>query len=169
MPQRLFRVVPYVAALVTLAFSVACRDPIEAGIAGACPQTYEFGNTGCFEVRGTVVGTAGQALAGIFVGPRPITTRAGFNSYFATTDAAGRFNVRLARMFGRPPLDGTPDTLSVYVVAVDPRTAGVGIPATVRDSALVVVTVAPVGAVPTPNEVRLTLAVPPASVVGRAR
>ena len=147
-------------ALVYASGAVACHDPTDARLDGACRQTYEFGNSGCFEVRGEVVGTSGQPLRDILVGPRPASSRAEFNADYAATDAMGRYRVRLSRMAGSPPASGLPDTLSVYIVAADPRSAGVGIPARVRDSVLAVVTVAPVGAVPTPSEVRITLAIP---------
>lgn len=127
---------------------------------GACRQTFEFGNTGCAEVRGRVVGAAGQTLAGISVVPWPVSTQAAFATDYAMTDGAGQFRVRMSRMIGRPPEGGAPDTLSVWIVAADPRSAGVGVPANVRDSVLTVVTVAAVGTVPTSAEVHITLAVP---------
>ena len=149
------------ACLAVACLVVACREPTDAARAdGACRQTYEFNNSGCFEVRGQVVGAGGQGIAGIYVGPRPVSTRGGFNTAYTTTDAAGQFRIRLSRMFGSAPAAGQPDTLSVHVVAFDPRSAGVGIPARVRDSVLTIVTVAPVGATPTPVDVRIVLTAP---------
>lgn len=143
--------------------AVACRIPVAADGGAdprACQQTYEFGNTGCLEVQGQVVSASGLPLAGMSVGPRPLPGPAVFNSDYATTDAAGQFRIRLSRISGAPPPKGTPDTLSVYVVAADPRSADVGIPARVRDSVLTVVTIAPVGTIPTPAVVRVPLPVP---------
>lgn len=151
------RVVP--SALIGLL--AGCHNPTENGDPRACEQTYEFGNTGCFEVSGQVVGLRGQALGGILVGPRPLAgPSASFNSAYRTTDSTGRFRVRLSRMVGTPPANAAPDTLSVYVVGLDPRSAGLGVPPTARDSVLTVVTVAPVGAVPNSAEVRIILPVP---------
>ena len=148
---------------------MACHSPRSQTAAVlpdiACPQTSEFGNTGCFEVRGQVIGAAGQPLAGIFVGPKPapsphpVPVPAMFNTVNVPTDSAGQFRVRLMRMFGDAPAGGEPDTLSVYVVAVDRSSGGLGVPPRIRDSALVLVRLAPAGAVPTPVKVRITLPV----------
>jgi len=127
--------------------------------ARSCPQTYEFGNTGCLEITGQVVGLRGQPLAGITVRPGYLPERGGFNIVSATTDGAGAFAFRGSRMTGLPPAAG-PDTLSLWVVGADPASAGVNIPARVRDSVLVQATVSPVGSVPTPATVRLTLQAP---------
>jgi hypothetical protein len=148
------------ALLASAGIAAACREPAAAGDPRACQQTAEFGNTGCFEVAGQVVGTAGLALAGVVVGPRYLPGRDGFNTAYVTTDTAGHFRLRLIRVGGRPVGLAGPDTLSVFVEAADPRSADVGIPARVRDSILAVVTVAPVGAVPVPAVVRITLPVP---------
>jgi hypothetical protein len=95
------------------------------------------------------------------VDPRPVPRPyVGFTSPYEKTDVTGRFRIRLARMLGEPPASAAPDTISVYVVAADPRSAGVGVPSTIRDSVLCVVTVAPVGTIPTATEVRIVLPVP---------
>jgi hypothetical protein len=143
-----------------IGFLGACRPPTRVDDHGVCRQTYEFSNTGCFEVEGAVVGTAGQPLTGIAVGPRYLHDDALFNTQYVTTDDAGQFRFRASRMLGSPPSEPRPDTVSVYVIAADPRSAGLNVTATVRDSVLVVVTVAPVGTVPTPAVVRITLPVP---------
>jgi hypothetical protein len=155
------------AAAVTLATLAACRPPLGepdgARPSRACPQTYEFGNSGCVEITGQVVGLRGQPLAGISVGPRYV--RAGeeqgqlFSTTYASTDADGAFRFRVSRMVGRPTVVG-PDTVSLWVAGADPATAGVDVPARVRDSVLVLATVSPVGAVPEPAVVRLTLPAP---------
>jgi hypothetical protein len=138
-----------------------CHNPAENGDPRACQQSFEFGNTGCFEVSGQVVGLRGQALGGISVGPQPVPgPNASFNSAYQTTDSTGRFQIRLSRMAGGPPANGAPDTISVYVVAVDLRSTGPGVPATIVDSVLTSVTLAPVGTVPSAAEVRIILPVP---------
>jgi hypothetical protein len=140
--------------------SASCRNAANADGSRACQQTYEFGNTGCFELAGRVVGLRGQALAGMSVGPRPVSGPHLFNADYRTTDEAGHFRIRLSRMVGSPPASPARDTLSVYVVAADPRSAGLGTPATIRDSVLTLVTVAPIGTLPEPAEVRIVLPVP---------
>lgn len=150
------------ACLLALIILMAgCQNAAENGDPRACQQTYEFGNTGCFEIVGQVVGARGQALSGISVGARsevgPSTL---FTSNYQMTDAMGQFRIRLSRMLGHPPLDARPDTLSVFVVAADPRSASVGVPASVVDSVLTLVTVAPVGAIPVTAEIRIILPVP---------
>lgn len=154
MQQLLFSCPKRRAVLTVVAGVVAgCHNAVEARPNDPCRETYEFGNTGCFEVRGQVVDRTGEALAGISVGPRPRSTSTGFNTHYVLTDSAGRFRVRLARVAA--PAPGAPDTLTVYMIAVDPRS-----PMTRRDSVLATVTVARVGAVPTPAEVRITLGAP---------
>ena len=147
-------------AILLTGFTSACLGPTDDGDDGTCRQSYEFGNTGCVEVRGQVVSTTGQALAYIIVTPRAASKNTELDGGHATSDADGRFRVRLSRMTGEPPAGGMPDTVSVYVVATDPESAGINIPARVRDSVLTVVSVAPVGRVPTPAEVRIVLPAP---------
>ena len=124
-----------------------------------CQQTYEFGNYGCADITGQVLGSAGQPLPGISVGPIFLPGREEFNSPFANTDADGRFRLRLHR-FGAPPPTGNSDTVSLYIRAIDPRSAGLNSPARVRDSVLVQLTVAPVGAIAPITEVVLRLSTP---------
>lgn len=146
------------AALVSLA--AGCYSPVESDDPRACQQTSEFGNTGCFEVEGQVVGLRGQSLGGILISSRAVVVHEQFSSGSQSTDAKGRFTIRLMRMFGKPPANSAPDTLSVYVHAVDPRSAGAGVPATVRDSVLTFVTMAPIGALPQTATVQIVLPVP---------
>lgn len=137
-----------------------CRTPTDSG-SRACEQTYEFGNTGCFEVAGQVVGSAGQALRAIAVSLRsPTGPSSDFNSNYQMTDSAGQFRIRLSRMAGNPPAGGAPDTASVYVIAADLSTAGLYMPASIQDSVLALVTLAPVGTIPEPVVVRITLGKP---------
>jgi hypothetical protein len=147
-----------------LALAAGCLHSTQGDDRGdprACRQTYEFGNTGCADVAGEVVGLRGQPLATISVGPGNSERSDGLNTTYADTDVEGLFALRLTRFGPKPPWAAIgPDTVSLYVRAADPRTAGVGIPARVRDSVLVRLTVAPVGAVPEPSTVRIVLDVP---------
>jgi hypothetical protein len=89
-----------------------------------------------------------------------VRTLGDFSTGAATlTDTTGPFRLRAFRLIGRPPAAGS-DTASAYVIAADPRTAGLNIPATVRDSILVLMTLTPVGSIPAPARVRITLPVP---------
>ena len=119
-----------------------------------CEQTYEFGNYGCTDITGQVLGSAGQPLSGIGVSPRYFPGRYDFNSPALKTDADGRFWLRLHR-FATPPVEG-PDTVSLYVRALDFRSPD----ASVRDSVLIQVMVAPVGSVAPVTHVVLRLPTP---------
>lgn len=136
----------------------ACGSSLVDPDSGPCSRTYEFGNTGCAEIEGTVLGSSDQVLPGIIVGPGPPAS-GGFNTTYVTTDSDGRFRFRITRFAGGPPADG-PDTTSLFVHAADPRSAGVNIPATVRDSVLAHVTIAPVGTAPEPTTVTIRLPTP---------
>jgi len=134
--------------------ATACDNP--TGVEGECQQTGEFGNTGCIEVQGVVLSDTGAPLQGVSVGPRFFQGGASFNTVYAQSDREGNFRFRVSRFSGQPPLAG-PDTVSLYVHAADPGSAVNGSPATVRDSVLVIATVAPVGRAPTPTFVTITL------------
>lgn len=124
-----------------------------------CAQTYEFGNYGCTDIAGQVLGSAGQPLGGIYVGARYLPDRDGFNSPYVRTDVDGLFRLRLTRFSGPPPA-GEPDTVSLYIQASDPTSSGINRPATIQDSVLVHVTIAPVGAVAPLTHVVLRLPKP---------
>jgi hypothetical protein len=135
----------------------ACGSPTGDDLSpGACPQTYEFGNTGCAEVQALVVSTAGQPLEGRQVGLISKNRDLGILGEIGSTNARGEFRGRMTRMFGRPPVDGSPDTVTVVVIASDPWSA----PPRIVDSAMVLVTMAPVGAVPSPVQARVVLPIP---------
>jgi hypothetical protein len=146
-------------AMLTCIAAFACADPIGPDDSQACRQTFEFGNTGCFEVGGQVVGSAGQPLSGIVVGPSYLPGRDLFNTVYSTTDENGSFLFRVSR-YEVPAVTLDPDTVSVYIRAADPRSAGPDSPASVRDSILTVVTIAPVDSIPVTQSVRITLPVP---------
>jgi hypothetical protein len=155
--QSPHRILISTAALSALALAGGCRNPVDPRV---CPQTYEFGNTGCYQVAGQVVGLQGQILTGTYVRARPVSNTGGFGSDSRQTDAAGRFQVRAMRVRGRPPADGSPDTLSVWVIASDVHYDVIGNPVYIRDSVFTTITVAPVGAAPLTTEVLITLPEP---------
>jgi hypothetical protein len=148
------RLVRFVAGVVLLS-PIACASPFDPNT-GACRQTGEFGNTGCIEIRGIVIDQNGAPQTGISVGPRFLPGRDVFNTVYVTTGLDGHFKFRVSRHSGGPPMSG-PDTTSLFVHAADPQSAGVGMPATVRDSVLGQATIAPVGRVPEPLEVTIQL------------
>ena len=141
----------------SVAVLAACGSPTGDDLSsGACRQTYEFGNTGCAEVQAIVVSAAGQPLEGQQVNLVSKNRDLGILGEIGSTNARGEFRGRMTRMFGRPPADGFPDTVTVVVIAWDPWSA----PPRIADSALVLVTMAPVGAVPSPVQARVVLPVP---------
>jgi hypothetical protein len=153
----LSRYLSFLLGLTALAACSSSLSDVEPTVAGACVQSYEFGNYGCAEIVGTVVNEQQQPLPGISVGPVHLPDRGAFNTVYSDSDGNGRFKFRIMR-FTAP--ETSPDTVSLYVRAADPRSAGVNIPARVRDSVLVNVTLAPVGRVPTPAVVVITLNTP---------
>ena len=135
----------------------ACSNPFaQDDESDACPQTYEFGNLGCAEVRGQVLGSEDAPLSGVSVGPiYPEELAGSYDTYFVFTDESGRFSFRIHRYArGGPPI--TPDTFSIYVrAAVRPR--AVNVPGPAIDSVLTVLTLAPVGETPEPTTVEIRL------------
>lgn len=162
MPQCLHGRRKRLAALLPLILVMAaCQSATENGDSRTCQQTFEFGNTGCFEVAGQVVGARGQVLPGISVGLRPVVgPNVVFSSTYQMTDTMGQFRIRLSRMLGGPPPDARPDTLSVFVFALNRGSGGGGVPVGVVDSVLTLVTVAPVGVVPVAAAARIVLPMP---------
>ena len=137
----------------------ACEStPVEADLR-LCDQTYEFGNYGCTDISGQVVGSGGQPLPDILVYPHELPDQDHFDSPSDRTDANGRFGLRLHRMYSPPPM-GEPDKVSLYVLAVDLRSADASGRPRVMDSVLVQVTVAPVGAMAPHTAVELRLSAP---------
>lgn len=146
-------------SLVACASLFACSSAVEPDNVGACKQSYEFGNTGCLDIKGRVVGLSDQPLHGIDVVPRYPPGPLIFAHNRATTDAAGAFTLRLWRMSSQSPTVG-PDTLSLWVRGVDTRAVELGSPPRVLDSVLVHATISPIGTVPTPTTVTLTILAP---------
>lgn len=148
----------YLLAFPAFVAFAACSSPVaQNDETGACAQTGEFANNGCAEIIGIVRGTQQQPLAGIVVGPVYLPGRGVFNTSYDETDSDGRFEFRVYRF--SPPQTSL-DTVSMYVRAADPQSAGVGVPARLRDSVLVTVAVTPVGRVPDPTTVAISLRTP---------
>jgi hypothetical protein len=144
--------------VVVIGVLAACQAPLEIQAPPVCPGSVEFGFTGCFEISGEVVDATGQPLGGISVGVHPVSDPgAQFSTAYQFTDVTGTLLIREARFLGRPSANGSPDTVTVYVVAADPRSAGVSASASIQDSVLTVVTVAPPGDIPTTSAVRIIL------------
>jgi hypothetical protein len=137
-----------------VALLLGCRDVAEPPDSRACPQTYEFGNTGCTVIAGDVRGARNQPLAGISVGPRPSADGGQFNTPYVSTNDNGRFQLRLTR-FASAVSEGA----SVWIRATVVPTPEERI-ATIFDSVLVRVRIAPVGQVPDTADVTIVLPVP---------
>jgi hypothetical protein len=142
----------------TLALAVAllcgCRGPTDLRDSPACPQTYAFGNYGCAAIEGSVLGARSQPLVAISVGPRPSADGGQFNTPYVSTDANGRFQLRLTR-YER----ALSESASVWIRATVIPTVAERV-ATTFDSVLVRVSVAPVGQVPDTARVVIVLRVP---------
>jgi hypothetical protein len=132
-----------------------CGGPTAPSL--ACGQTHEFGNLGCAEVDGRVVDQQQRPLAGVSVGPHYVALgHRAFTGIYVTSDSAGQFSFRVSEMVRDQSMAG-PDTVTAYVVAEsDPRQQR----PLALDSTLVVLRVTPVGMIPTPTAVTITLAAP---------
>ena len=119
-----------------------------------CPQTHEFGNYGCAAVEGGILGARSQPLAGISVGPGVSADGGQFNTPYVMTDSNGRFQLRLTR-YAR----GTSESASVWIRAIVIPAPAERV-ATIVDSALVRLRVAPVGQVPDTAHAAIVLPVP---------
>lgn len=147
--------------LIGLFATVSCDSATAVEEFGACRQTHEFGNYGCAEVSGRVLGSQGQPLIGVSVGPRYLAEVGPplYDAMYVETDAQGRFRFRVTRYAPRKLLV-VPDTFSLYVSAAVRPNPGTGAPSSVVDSVLVQVELAPIGAVPRPAEVEIRLSHP---------
>jgi hypothetical protein len=151
---------PIRALLAAATLAAACHGGVAEEDPDVCPGGGEFANAGCFAVEAEVLGVSGQPLEGIAVAARPLPGRGSYGIGWGKSDALGHVRVRTVRLDRGPLGPPTPDTVSVWVIASDPQAQPpAGLP-WLRDSALAVVTVAPVGAVPEPAVVRLRLPLP---------
>lgn len=134
--------------------AVACNPVGPRTDPRLCPQTYEFGNSGCVRVEGRVLGARGQPLQGVYVTLRPRAPDEGFfNSPVASTDAQGRFRLEAHRMVSPRELP-TPDTITMWLAGARPMNP------VVADSVQVLLNVAPVGQPAIAVAQDLTLPVP---------
>ena len=165
------RLTQCVKALALLAILSACENPFGSDVEdGGCPRSEggEFGTSGCFEVRGTVVGVDGLPIKRASVGPHYVSKAFGFTTEYVETDTLGQFSFRGTRFGVSGPESVTFDTLTLYVVAVDLRPFGDDdtlvtdgpMPELARDSVLTTVQVFPVGYTPSPSTVQIKLPVP---------
>jgi hypothetical protein len=141
--------------LFTALACVGCASATEADDrAGACRQTYEFGNYGCIVIAGTVTVSGGQALNGTYVSIGNGGDRGQFGGGFDTTTADGRYELRAIRMLRDR---GSTDSVTLWVHAVRFLRSGVQAQASVRDSSRVRVAVTPIGAIPPATIVDINL------------
>jgi hypothetical protein len=140
-----------VSSAAILIAAAACGS--EPSDASPCPQTSEFGNTGCAEVSGFVTDGDGHPLAGArvrVVGPAGPSRAVTLGSADEKTGPTGAYRLRVIRFDGQMPTGG-PDTITVWVWAGVPSL----LPPGGRDSATALLTLRPVGEVPVVTEVTL--------------
>jgi hypothetical protein len=145
-------------ALLACAGAACDRDISQAN--ATCEQTYEFGNYGCAEVVGRVIGSTGMPLDSAFIRPSfiPVISAGTYNMPSVRTDAEGRFRLRIHR-FGPRASPVMPDTFSIFVhAAVDYKPPATISPA--YDSVLAVLELAPIGSLPKPATVEIRLNYP---------
>lgn len=129
--------------------------------AGGCGQPGgEFAAAGCAALRVRVVDSQGRPLRGVGVSVSP-DSRCGCNAPGGTTDSLGVVATTVYR-FAAPRVAAAPDTVSAVVAAFTLQQSGTARqPATVRDSARVVLTMTPIGTTVSPTEVDLRLPAAP--------
>lgn len=136
--------------------SIGCAGATTKADPRLCEQTYEFGNTGCFEISGRVLDRNQRPIERAIISAGPVADSTGEHRGFASavgyTDHNGQFQVRAHRMFSMP--GDTANTFRVKVLVARPD------PVLVKDSAFTAVTVAPVGSPANTVVVNFTLAVP---------
>jgi hypothetical protein len=140
-----------------LACSGATCDRHISQADATCEQAYEFGNYGCAEVAGRVIGSTGMPLDSAFIRPSfvPAASAGTYNTPIVRTDVQGRFRLRIHRFGPRPSLV-TPDTFSIFVhAAVDYKPPATMSPA--YDSVMAVLELAPIGSLPKPASVEIKL------------
>jgi hypothetical protein len=140
-------------AIVSAAVACAGNEPSEDP---RCQQTYEFGNTGCGELRGLVTDGAGSPLAGAYVDSRNPAEPGRHDELaagYVRTDSTGNYEFRVVRYSGEVPAEG-PDTVTVWVHAgmPPPDDAPIGTSGP-RDSVLALLELRPVGEAPVVKDV----------------
>lgn len=130
---------------------LACNDPSQDP--RVCQQSYAFGAYGCAEVAGSVLGSSNQTVANAYISAGANTDP--FEFAHTTTDSTGKFRLRLSQRYVMQT--GSSDTVSAWfhtVIPVPPQTA------TASDSALILLTFAPLGKIPETKIVTLHLGTP---------
>ncbi|HEX7939971.1 MAG TPA: hypothetical protein VF483_13365, partial [Gemmatimonadaceae bacterium] len=119
----------------------------------ACQQGYAFGAYGCTEVTGSVLNAGNQPIANAYVSAGSSTDP--FDANHASTDATGKFTMRLQRRW----MMNTPssDTSTAWVHAVTPAPPA---SATADDSVQVLLNYVPIGMRPTASVITIHLNVP---------
>jgi hypothetical protein len=123
-------------------------------VAGACRQTYEFGNYGCILIAGTVTVSNGPALSGTYVSIGSGGDRGQFGGGFDTTIADGRYQLRAIRVLRDR---GSTDSVTLWIHALRFVRSGTQPQPSFRDSSRVRVVVTPIGAIPPATIVNLNL------------
>jgi hypothetical protein len=118
----------------------------------------DLGSTGCIEIAGLVLGALGRPVADVTIAALPGADGGQFAYGYALTGADGRFTIRLLRI-ATPAPGGAGDSASMWLGTRLPPAAPRRAP-TSAGSALVRAAVAPVGTIPDPADVTITLSVP---------
>jgi hypothetical protein len=122
--------------------------------AGACRQTYEFGNYGCILIAGSVTVASAQSLSGTYVSIGNGGDRGQFGGGFDTTTADGRYQLRAIRVLRDR---GSTDSVTLWIHAVRIPRSGSPSQPSLHDSSVVRLVVTPIGAVPSAAIVNLRL------------
>ena len=122
-------------SVLTLALALGCTDVKDDP--NACQLGYGFGSYGCAEVAGSVLNATNQAVASVNVSAGTATDP--FDFAQTTTDAAGRFSLRLNRRWLAQ--NASSDTASAWVHAKVPAPPA---PATAHDSIKALLSFSPI-------------------------
>ncbi len=139
-----------------LALSACATALTEHQVLAACPENGgEWGVYGCAAVVGRVSDRNGHPVAGIQVGAASADTAdmVGSGTY-ALTDAGGRFALHVIRYLPAGSDSATMWVKATVIPTIEQRVA------TIFDSALVRVRIAPIGAIPDTFSVTLHLPIP---------
>lgn len=128
---------------------VACGTSEPSQDPTRCQQTFEFGNTGCAEMTGTVTDHLGAPVvsAGVMATPADPARLITLVYDLVQTDATGAYRLRVIRMTGSNPV-GRPDTVTVWVRAAARPPNGLPPGTTGVDSVLATLEIRPVGELP---------------------
>lgn len=152
-----------IAFALIVGLSACGVGPFDSDDSGVCRQPGgEFGIYACTVVEGRVVGSQGQPLDRITVGPYyRDESRGVYDSPFSDTDENGNFRFTIHRYYP-PAVVPLPDTLTIMVAAAaaDRKYPMPDYPRATSDSVAVTVTFAPVGAAAPVSQIRIKLPIP---------